>query len=383
VSALRVAEPVRVLHVSQPTEAGVARCVVDLVRDQLDRGYEVTVASPATGWLRRQILDAGARHLVWRATRTPARAASEIRGFSRIVNEVEPDIVHLHSAKAGLVGRLVVRRARRTIYQPHAWSFLAARGSLRRAAIAWERIAAGFANAIVCVSEDERRVAERLRIRGNWRTIANGIDLERFTPASTEEAARTRRALGVGVGASTPLAVCIGRLSEQKGQDVLLDAWPRVLARVPDARLAIVGGGPRHAMLERRLPPGVVLTGHVDDTRPWLVASDVVVIASRWEGLSITMLESMATGRSVVSTDVAGAAEALSHGGGAIVPVGDGVALADAVGARLADRGLAEREGRRARRTAVQAFDLRRTTRSTSELYEELLTGAPRLRRAA
>jgi glycosyltransferase involved in cell wall biosynthesis len=65
------------------------------------------------------------------------------------------------------------------------------------------------------------------------------------------------------------------------------------------------------------------------------------------------------------------------------VPVGDGVALADAVGARLADRGLAEREGRRARRTAVQAFDLRRTTRSTSELYEELLTGAPRLRRAA
>ena len=380
-SALRVAEPVRVLHVSQPTEAGVARCVVDLARDQLDRGYDVTVASPATGSLRRQILDAGARHMVWRATRTPARTASEIRGFSRIVNEVEPDIVHLHSAKAGLVGRLVVRRAWRTIYQPHAWSFLAARGSLRRAAIAWERIAAGFADAIVCVSEAERRLAQRLRIRGNWRTIVNGIDLERFTPAADEEAARTRDALGVG--ASTPLAVCIGRLTEQKGQDILLDAWPRVLAGVPEARLAVVGGGPRHAILERRLPPGVVLTGHVDDTRPWLVASNVVVIASRWEGLSITMLEAMATGRSVVSTDVAGAAEALSHGGGTIVPVGDGVALADAVGARLADRRLAEREGRQARMKAVQAFDLRRTTRSTSELYVELLTGAPGLRHAA
>src|SRR5207253_2205674 len=105
------------------------------------------------------------------------------------------------------------------------------------------------------------------------------------------------------------------------------------LAHVPGARLALVGDGPDEETLRRRNTPGVLFAGHRDDVPDWLAASDVVAIPSRWEGLSLGMLEAMATARSIVSTDVPGARDALP--GAAIVAENDTHALAEALAERL------------------------------------------------
>lgn len=363
-SAARLA-PV-VLHVSQPVEAGVAGVVSQLVSDQVARGWPVSVACPA-GHLAARSESAGARWLAWDARRDPGmRTARELRDLRRIVAVVAPDVIHLHSSKAGLAGRLAVRRRTPTIFQPHAWSFHAVGGARRVSAIAWERLAGRWTTTTICVSRAECAEGQSAGIRGTWRLIPNGVDERAFDPCGPGGRASARSRLGIPPDA--PFAVCVGRLSRQKGQDVLLGAWPRVRSRFGDARLALVGDGPMGDELARSLPEGVTLAGHRDDVADWYRACDVVVLPSRWEGMSLALLEAMASGRAVVTTDVAGATEALGLAGGAIVPVESLADLADAIAARFADPDAAAAEGAANRRRVEDRFTLARMCGDVAEL---------------
>jgi glycosyltransferase involved in cell wall biosynthesis len=269
----------------------------------------------------------------------------------RIVRASRPHVVHAHSAKAGLAGRIAVRGRVPTVFQPHAWSFEAMGGPMRRAAMAWERAGARWAGAIVCCSRDEERAGVAAGIDGRWVVVPNSVDLDRFAAASPGERDAARRRLGLDAGA--PMAVCVGRLSHQKGQDIAVDAWPAVRAAVPAATLVLVGEGPEREALEERAGPGVVFAGPQDDVRSWLVAADVATLPSRYEGMALGVLEAMACGRSVVVAAADGMAEAVgppgAGAGGAVVPVDDPSALAEALIARLADPERCEREGAQGR----------------------------------
>jgi glycosyltransferase involved in cell wall biosynthesis len=362
-----------VLHVTQPTIDGVARAILDLVGDQQARGLEVALACPPD----EEDFLAELRRLnpalhTWPATRSPGPLSIlETARLARIVRAVDPDIVHLHSSKAGLAGRLAVRGRRTTVFQPHAWSFDAVAGLQRRGAVLWERLAARWADVILCVSHGERSRGQSLGVRGTYRVIPNGVDLAAYVPASPADRVAARTRLGLP---DAPLVVCVGRLTRQKGQDVLLAAWPQVRARVPGACLALVGEGPERDRLRRGTPPDIVFAGNRSDVADWLAAADVVAAPSRWEGLSIALLEALARGRSVVATDTTGAAEALGGRTGAIVPLEDVAALADALVERLLDPDLAEKEGRENRARAERDYDIRRALRDVAALYEELVS---------
>ncbi|SDL80529.1 Glycosyltransferase involved in cell wall bisynthesis [Geodermatophilus siccatus] len=364
---------VHVVHVAQPTTEGVARCVAGLVRHQVAAGFEVTVVCPEEGWLASEAVAGGARHASWTAQRSPGPVVvRETAGLRRILLGLRPSLVHLHSAKAGLAGRLAVRGRVPTVYQPHAWSFLAVQGPLRRATLAWEVWAVRWAQRVVCVSEAECRDARELGVPldGRARVVPNGVDTDRFRPGDRDGA---RARLGLGAG---PLAVCVGRLSEQKGQDVLLEAWPRIRESVPGACLALVGEGPWQERLSSTGGEGVVLVGNSPDPRDWYAAADVVVVPSRWEGMALVPLEAGASGRSVVITDVAGAREAVLPGTGAVVPAEDPAALAEAVGVRLRDRAASDREGAAARRHVVEDYGLTASGARMLEVYGEVLSGS-------
>jgi glycosyltransferase involved in cell wall biosynthesis len=360
------------MHVAQPTEGGVPTVVAGLVVDQVARGWEVAVAAPEGGDLPAAVWAAGGRHVAWPARRSPGpRVAGEVRRLTRAIGRFDPDLVHLHSAKAGLAGRLALRGRRPTVYQPHAWSFDAVSGPVRAAALAWERAAARWADVLLCVSEAERRRGAAHGIRGAWRVIENGIDLDAFPVADEAERTAARARLGLGAG---PLVVCVGRLTRQKGQDVLVAGWPRVRDRVPDAELALVGSGPDREPLAARKVPGVRLVGQRRDVRDWLAAADVVAVPSRWEGMPLVLLEAMAVGRSVVAADVPGARESLGDRAGAIVPPGDPSALAGALALRLVDRPRADAEGSGGRSRVEAHFDLRRSAAAIARMYEALVT---------
>ncbi|WP_060904078.1 glycosyltransferase, partial [Streptomyces europaeiscabiei] len=299
---------------------------------------------------------------------------AEVRRLRRILDDVRPDLVHAHSAKAGLAGRLAVRGRVPTVFQPHAWSFEAVDGAMAALALGWERTGARWAARVVCVSEAERVTGERAGVRARWTVIPNGVDAGRFHPAAVD-AVRAGIPLLAGVDPAAPLVVCVGRLCRQKGQDVLLAAWDSVLRRVPGARLVLVGDGPEGERLLALAPEGVLFAGGVADPVPWYQAADLVVLPARWEGMALAPLEAMACGRPVVLTDVDGARESLPPGQEP-VPVEDPAALAGAVARLLRDPLLRESLGHQGRHHVLTTHDVRHTNEAVAGVYRELLGGA-------
>ncbi|MGW0336817.1 glycosyltransferase [Streptomyces sp. NPDC003011] len=365
----------RVLHLTQPVDGGVARVVTDLARAQLAAGLHVTVACP-DGPLAPALRALGADVRHWEATRSPGPAlVREVRRLAQVIENVRPALVHAHSAKAGLAGRLAVRGRVPTVYQPHAWSFEAVGGVTSALALRWERWGARWTSRVVCVSAAERATGVRAGISSRWTVVPNGIAPERFDPA---DAGTVRGELLPQVDPAAPLVVCVGRLCRQKGQDVLLTAWDRVRQRVPDARLVLVGDGPERERLRSRAPRSVLFAGAVADTAPWYRAADLVVLPSLWEGMALAPLEAMACGRPVVLTDVDGARESLPPGLAprCLVPPGDPAALAETVGGLLLDPSLREALGHQGRRHVLSTHDVRLTAEAVAAVYRDVLGDA-------
>jgi glycosyltransferase involved in cell wall biosynthesis len=362
---------VKVLHVVHTTELGLETAVL-IAADQAARGWDVAVAcsdDAATAWTPRR---PEVRRLSWNATRSPGPGTPrEMAALRAILRAEVPDLVHLHSSKAGLAGRLILRGSTPTVFQPHAWSFEAMDGAMRRATIAWERTGARWTDAIVCVSEGERDRGRAAGIDADYRVIPNGVDVRALTPADDEERRAARRRLDLDLAA--PLAVCVGRLSRQKGQDLLLDAWPAVRREAPDAVLVLVGDGPDRAELERREAAGVLFAGSRGDVPDWLAAADVVVQPSRWEGMALIVLEAMARARSVVAAAADGVRESLGDDAGGVVPIDDAGALGAAVVERLRDPVRAAAEGAAGRARAERYHDVRSNWHAMAELSDEIV----------
>lgn len=358
----------KVIHVTQPVAAGVAAVVLDLAVAQQRSGWSVTIACPSHGWLAERAREERIDVRPWDATRMPGpSAAVEAVRLRRILSQVRPDVVHLHSSKAGLVGRLVLRGRVPTIFQPHLWSFQTASGVLRRACEAWERLASRWTHQLVCVSDDELAAGRGIGVTAAAEVVCNGVDTRHLRPGD-RTAARRR----LGLATDVPTVVCVGRLARLKGQDQLLAAWPAVLASVPTARLVLVGDGPMGEVWRAGLThESVQWWGHSEAVADFYTAADVVALPSRAEGMALVPLEAMACGRSVVAFDVGGVRQSVA-GAGAVVPAGSVSGLAAAIIARLSDPALAAREGDLARLRAEILFDRDRATDQIATLVEKL-----------
>lgn len=374
---------------SQPVEGGVAAVVTELAAAQRREGFRVVVACPAGGTLSRTAAEAGAEVERWAARRGPGPSvAAETWQARRLIARVAPHLVHAHSAKAGLAVRLALRGGLPTVYQPHAWSFEAVEGYASRLALRWERYAAArWTDRVLCVSEAERRTGAQAGIATSWTVLRNGVDWRRFSaaplpqPADSAQLACARAALRElrEVPAGAPLVVCVGRLCPQKGQRTLLRAWPQITRSVPGAWLVLVGDGPDRQVLAQQTPEQVLFAGAADDVRPWYAAADLAVQPSLWEGMALTPLEAMASGRPVIVTDVDGARESLAPGQEdvCLVPPGDPEALAAAVTTLLHDPGLRAHLGEAARKHVRADFDVRQTASAVHRLHLELLGACP------
>lgn len=193
------------------------------------------------------------------------------------------------------------------------------------------------------------------------RRLVPGVDDELFSPDNQAAGREIRARYGL---LDRPVVVCVSRLMARKGQDTLIDAWPLIQRRVPDAALLIVGGGPYRATLERAvadrgLAGDVVLTGTVRwaELPAHYGAGDVFAMPCRTrnrgldvEGLGIVYLEASATGLPVVAGDSGGAPDAVLDGEtGYVVPGGDPVAAADRIVELLSNPVAAREMGARGR----------------------------------
>jgi glycosyltransferase involved in cell wall biosynthesis len=364
---------VRILHVCQPTDGGAAVVVRQLVAAGVADGDFVAVACPAEGYLSGWVTAAGGRWLPLEMGRAPRpRDLLALIRLRALIKNI--DVLHLHSSKAGALGRLamlsrqpparasVSKRSPRVIFTPHAWSFYVGG---RSAALyrQFERQMSTLADVIAVVSIEEQQEGRRvLGSRANIELVENGVDTDRFSPEGPVAERRPE-----------PLLVQVGRLSQQKAQDRTL----RALAALPDqtARIRFVGEGPDRAGLERLaadlgVTDRVELVGSVDP-RPHLRAADVVVLPSRWEGMSLVLLEAMSVGTAIVASDCGGS-DALIGCGVLVDHVNDDRAIAELsteISALLGDPDRRRRLADAARRRAGQRYSLERMVRRYRALW--------------
>jgi glycosyltransferase involved in cell wall biosynthesis len=205
--------------------------------------------------------------------------------------------------------------------------------------------------------------------------LPNGVDTDHFRPLDPPGRAALRRGLGFPRGL---LTLFTGRLAHQKGLDVLLRAWPRVLARCPQALLLLVGDGEARPELESLartlgIAPTVRWLGARNDVAPYLQAADVYVFPSRGEGMPVALLEALAVGLPVVATDVEGVRELLTPSD--VVPLDAPDRLAEAVVAALSSDRTSQ--GLEARARVVHRFALDAVADRYVEQYQSLLLEAP------
>jgi glycosyltransferase involved in cell wall biosynthesis len=364
---------VRILHIVQPTDGGSANVVATLARHQATLGVNVAVACPSRGELASDLRAAKVPHFAWESKRSPISVVRELVALSAVKDEFRPDLVHLHSSKAGLVGRLMLRGRIPTIFQPHAWSFADESAKVRPLARRWEDYAARYTDVFVAVSADEREQGMLAGIDGKYAVIHNGIDLDRFDPGNNPDRAKARA--GLGLLPDAPTVLVVGRLARQKGQDVLVRSWPEVRRQSPSATLILVGDGPQRETLQSLAPPGVILAGSSSNVSTWLAAANVVAIPSRWEGFALTAIEAMAAARSVVISDVAGAKDLYldESSAGTVLSLDPPDAFCRALVDRLLHSEKADLEGKCGRIVAVERFGASEMCQAMDRLYRDVL----------
>jgi glycosyltransferase involved in cell wall biosynthesis len=215
--------------------------------------------------------------------------------------------------------------------------------------------------------------------------IPNGVDCTRFQPLSPAQRAQVRAQLGLPL--ERPIVCFSGRLAPEKALDVLLTAWKSVQAQSPEALLVLAGDGPMRGDLEAlagRLGLGesVRFLGWCEQVLPLYQASDVFVLSSWSEGMSLALLEAMACGLAPVVTTIPGNVDVVvgdEHGSGEanglLVPSGDEAALARALGRVLTDERLRARLAGAALQTVRTRFSLAATTDQYAQLYQRLAQG--------
>ncbi|MBD3347813.1 MAG: glycosyltransferase [Candidatus Eisenbacteria bacterium] len=214
------------------------------------------------------------------------------------------------------------------------------------------------------------------------RVVLNSVSLDPV-PQADGRAALAELGLPRGV----PVVCGAGRLTRQKGLDVLIRAFAIVRGEFPDARLLILGEGGQRGALEEtardaRVEDAVTFAGHVPDVRAALSSVDVYALSSRNEGMANTLLEAMSVGAPIVATDVSGTGEAVEDCRDAlVVPPEDPAALADGIARLLRDPELAGRLGSAALETSSERFGRGRMLDELLAVFEEGLERIGRSRR--
>lgn len=212
----------------------------------------------------------------------------------------------------------------------------------------------------------------------SWKVVHNGADLDVFTPADSN-GAPAMLPPDLGIDGSRVVTVPAG-LREYKGLHHTIEAWPGVVAKIPDAKLLLVGSGPEEQNLRARvnelgLTESVVFAGLRNDIPEIMRASDLVLLASIYgENLPTVVIEAGGCARPVVASDVGGVSDIVVDGEtGLLVPPADPAAITRALLTVLDDPDLGARLGRAGRERVERLFDARGWARSLRSVYEQAI----------
>ena len=384
---MRIAHIITRLIIGGAQENTILNCQ-DLARDYGDEVLLIT--GPGLGPEGSLEEDARARGIPLRIVPSlrraihPTRDAAAYRAIRRAIKEFQPQIVHTHSGKAGLLGRLAASRLGvpaivHTVHGPpfHPYQSAPARALFRRCEI----IAAARCHAIISVADamTDQLVAAGVAPREKFTTIYSGMEVEPFLNSAGHRE-RVRRELGYTV--DDVVVGKIARLFHLKGHADLIAAARDSYAQNPRLKFLLVGDGILRSPSEAQIAAAGLadrfrFTGLVPPSRmpELLAATDLVVHTSLREGLARVLPQALLALRPVISYDVDGACEVVHDGEtGFLIAPGDTQTLATRIVQLSTSPELRDRLATTGRDACRTRFDHREMTRQIRALYDRLLS---------
>jgi len=316
-----------------------------------------------------------------RRTPNPWLDVSACRALRGLFTSRRYAVVHTHSGKAGLVGRVAARLAHVPIivHTIHGPSFYRYQNPLGNWAFRWaEQVAGACTTQFVSVADamTEQYLAAGIGTTNRYVTVHSGMDIDAFVKARRDDSLRE----SLGISETDIVVGKIARLFRLKGHEFLFQAAPRIVAAAPNVRFLLIGDGVYRERFERQvaemgLRRHFVFVGLAPprEIPRYVVLMDLLVHLSLREGLPRALPQALACGKPVVAFDVDGAREVCLDGEtGLLVRPADVNGLAEAVIRLLQDTGLARRMGDRGRELVKDRFSEARMAQQLDELYRRL-----------
>lgn len=361
----------RILYLITRSDLGGAQVhLLDLLR-RLPSTIRPVVGVGEDGYFAEEVRNLGIPCRVVPQLVQPIAPVNDLRalfGLVKLVREVKPDLVHAHTSKAGILGRLAARIAGTpSVFTAHTWCFVEGTSwKWKVIGVPSERFAARCCSAIINVSHANRNLALRYRIsdRQYQVVIHNGI-------ADTPHRAKPYQS-------AIPTVVMVARFCAQKDHSLLLRAISEI--RTP-ARVVFVGDGPARPATEEEsvrlgLRDRVEFLGERQDVAKILAAADVFALPTNWEGFPLSILEAMRAGLPVVASDVGGVSEGVVDGEtGFHVPSGDVAAFRERLDWLLCRPSVRQQMGLAGRQRYEAEFTLDAMTHATLAVYRRVVHG--------
>jgi glycosyltransferase involved in cell wall biosynthesis len=350
---------VRIVQLIPALSVGGAERIVSLLALAQHRaGHAVTVVAlgPRTGsWIEQELDDNGVETVF--LDKSPGFDARALPRLGRFLRRTRPDVLHTHLHVLKYL--LPTRLAYRPPVVVHTLHNLAPQEA-ERADQLLQQLAFRWRVAPVAIGAAVARSTEELYGLDPAAVIPNGVPVDAFqSPAGTRERIRGE----LGLDAAAPVLLSVGRLNPQKNHALLLSAFAQAELAALGAQLLLAGKGELRDELQAQaaalgIAENVHFLGVRKDVPALLGAADLFVLASRYEGNPLVVMEAMAAGRAVVATAVGCVPELVGPETGRLVPPGDAAALGVALGELVQDIELAHSLGAAALRTARERFDV-------------------------
>ena len=333
------------------------------------KGHQVRIAAGGTGPFSEELERVGLAYTPLRRMAVPIRPCTDLRGIFEIVSLLrreKPDLVSVHSSKAGVLGRIAARICGvPVIHTAHGWAFTDAVPGAGRYHVA-ERLAAPLARKIITVCERDRKLALETGVgtESQLVTIHNGM-------TDVDPALRADPSI------SPPRLVMVSRLAEQKDHATLFHALAKL--RNKDWELDLAGDGPLRAELEQLahdldIAKRVHFLGARSDVAEILARSQLFLLISNYEGFPRSILEAMRAGLPVIASDVAGVHESVVHDrNGLLTPRGDAEVLSQRIETMLDAPERRAAMGREGRELYERSFTFEALFEKTCRVYSEIL----------
>jgi glycosyltransferase involved in cell wall biosynthesis len=358
---------------------GASTHLRDLVAHASLQGVDASVLIGGTGEVYEHFLSKGFQVYTSPHLRREFNIISDflfLLDLLRIVKQVKPGVVHSHSFKAGFLVRLAypfLKYQVKFVHTAHGWPFSSGIPSVatRFLGAVIELICSWLCDSIICVCNVDRIAARRIPFF-NYRKISvvhNGIPAsENFHDRANPSAVRNKNKV---------VFVSVARLDDQKNHASLISAFSSL--NRDDWRLILVGDGPRRVTLielvsSLELTANIVFLGRRNDVDDILSLANCFVLCSNWEGFPISIIEAMRSGLPVISSNVGGVSEAVSHlDSGLLVQPSDTEGLASAIRFIMDNPALSIEFGARGLHIYRGSFTIEKMWSRTLEVYNEVL----------